>query len=423
VTTTQVRLVDDARKRSGSRLYGRDQLLTLASGLGFVATALTIRAVSQAGPMPSALLVVLLIVSYAVVSRIEFELASGTVLPTELVLVPMLFLVPPAAVPLLVALGFVLGGLPDMLRGRLHAERAFVRLSYSWHCIGPVVVFLIARPGAPSWHDWPVYALALGAQFAFDFASSIFRECFGVGVSPAVLTPVLVRAYVVDCLLAPIGFLAALSAIEHPLGYLPVLSLALLLGLLAADRREQIGETIVLSDAFETASTVARVDALTGLANRRAWDEHVEGLEVARNQHSRPVSIIVVDLDGLKFANDTRGHAFGDALLQAAALVVSGCVAKNGFVARLGGDELGVVLTADADACSSLLARLEAAVQSHPAIDGFPLSFSLGAGSSPPEPTLTDALAEADRRMYEVKRRVDNRGSYVGPERRRAWRR
>ena len=116
--STEVRLVEDARRRTGSRLYGRDQLTTLASGLGFFATALTIRATADVALGPSLGLTALLIVSYAVLSRIEFELGSGTVLPTELVLVPMLFLVPAAEVPLFVALAFILGGLPDMLRGR-----------------------------------------------------------------------------------------------------------------------------------------------------------------------------------------------------------------------------------------------------------------------------------------------------------------
>jgi diguanylate cyclase (GGDEF)-like protein len=402
---TEVRLVEEARKRSGSRLYGRDRQTTLVSGLGFLATALIIFATADVGTMPSLGLTALLIVSYAMLSRVEFELGSGTVLPTELVLVPMLFLLPVALVPLLVALGFILGGLPDMIRGRLHAERVFVRLSYSWHAIGPTVVFLMATPGAPSWHDWPIYVLALGAQFGLDLASSMGREWLGVGVSPALLAPVLLRAYLVDLLLAPIGFLAAMSAVEHPLGFLPVLSLAALLAMLATDRRERIGETIVLTDAFETASTVARADALTGLANRRAWEDHIEALAAAQKEDARSVSIIIVDLDGLKLANDTRGHAFGDSLIQTAARLVERCADKGCFVARLGGDEFGVALKADRSACDALLARLDTAVRSHPRVNGFPLSFSLGAGTSPPAPTLSAAFVDADREMYKQKRR------------------
>ena len=88
--------------------------------------------------------------------------------------------------------------------------------------------------------------------------SSIGREWFGVGVAPRALVPVLARVYLVDLLLAPIGFLAALAAVDEPFGFVAVLPLAVLFALLAADRRERIGETIDLTDAFETASTVAR---------------------------------------------------------------------------------------------------------------------------------------------------------------------
>ena len=80
--STEVRLVEDARRRIGSRLYGREQLTTLASGLGFLATALTIRATADVGAGPSLGLIALLIVSYAVLSRVEFELGSGTTGPT-----------------------------------------------------------------------------------------------------------------------------------------------------------------------------------------------------------------------------------------------------------------------------------------------------------------------------------------------------
>jgi diguanylate cyclase (GGDEF)-like protein len=282
--------------------------------------------------------------------------------------------------------------------------RVFVRLSYSWYAIGPALVFAVARPGAPAWHHWPVYGLALGAQFALDAASALLREWLGVGVGPGVLAPLLARAYLVDLLLAPIGFLAARSAAGDAYGFLPVLSLAALLALLATDRRERIGETIVLTDAVETAATAAREDALTGLANRRAWDEHLAGLESARKS-DEPVSIVVADLDMLKLANDTRGHAFGDRLLQVSAGLFAGCVGTGGFVARLGGDELGVVLPGGKEHCGDVVARLEAALRAHPGVDRFPLSLSLGAASSPPEPTLAAAFAAADARMYERKRR------------------
>jgi diguanylate cyclase (GGDEF)-like protein len=417
-TTLQARLVDDARKRSGTALYGRDQLTTLALGLGYVLTALGLSLTVRAAALPDPWLLALLVALYALVSRVEFEVWSGTVLPTELVLVPMLFLAPAGEVPLLVALGFVLGGLPEMVRGELHAERAFVRLSYSWHCVGPVLVFLAAKPGAPAWSDWPVYVAALGAQFAFDFGSSMLRERLGLGVSTRVLLGALGRAYLVDCLLAPVAFLAALAANENALAVLPVLTLALLLGLIARDRSDHIEEKIVLSDALVAESTVARADALTGLANRRAWEEHLHALETARWRNPRPVSIDIADLDGLKIANDSLGHSFGDSLIQAAATTIASCAGPDCFVARLGGDEIGIAVTAPAKVCEELVERVRGAIDAHPGVDGFPLSLSVGYGCTPPEASVADAVVEADRSMYEEKHDGDRRGAPGAPRRR-----
>ena len=66
---------------------------------------------------------VLLTLSYALMRRVRFPLGPGLIRPTQLVFVPMLFLTPAAAVPLLVALGSMLGELPDLLRRRAHPER------------------------------------------------------------------------------------------------------------------------------------------------------------------------------------------------------------------------------------------------------------------------------------------------------------
>jgi diguanylate cyclase (GGDEF)-like protein len=402
-----VQLVEDARQRARGRLAGREQIVTLGSALGFVGAALALYLAAPAGRHAGAGVAALLVISYAVLSRAEFELASGTVLPTELVLVPMLFLVPPGEVPLLVALGFVLAGLPEMARGDVHPMRVFVRLSYSWYATGPALVFAVARPGAPAWGDAGVYALALGAQLAFDFASSMLRESLGLGVDRGTLAKALARTYLADVLLAPIGLLAAMAAAAGS-GYefLPVLSLAVLLALLATDRREHIGATIVLADAVETAAAAARIDALTGLANRRAWEEHLGALESARTAESPALSVIVADLDNLKVANDTRGHAFGDVLLREAADLLARCVGTRGFVARLGGDELGVAIEGGVGSCAVVLAELEEALGRHPAIEGFPFSLSLGAASSPPEASLDGAFTAADARMYEQKHRA-----------------
>jgi diguanylate cyclase (GGDEF)-like protein len=406
-TLVHARLVEDARSRVTSRLYGRDQLATIALSLGFLVTAISLVGLLPAAPLPSATVLAALVLCHGLMSRVEFELGSGSVLPTQLVLVPMLFLAPPALVPLLVAVGFVGSGLPDLVRGRVHVQRVFVFLLYSWHSVGPALVFGLLQPGAPSWSDWPVYLLALAAQFAFDLASAVGREWLGLDVSPRILLPVLGRAYLVDALLAPIGFLAALATVDEPLAFLPVVSLGALLAFLASDRRDRIGETIQLTDAFTTATTAARADALTGLANRRSWEEQVAAVEHARRDRPEPVSVILVDLDGLKLANDTRGHAFGDELLRAAASVIAACLDEDALVARLGGDEFGILLRGvDEAGCDALVERLEEAIATHPGRDGFPLAASIGAASSPPATAIVAAIEVADERMYRRKRRA-----------------
>ncbi|MEX2194836.1 MAG: GGDEF domain-containing protein [Thermoleophilaceae bacterium] len=88
----------------------------------------------------------------------------------------------------------------------------------------------------------------------------------------------------------------------------------------------------------------ARTDTLTGLANRRTWEEELPR-ELARARRSgRPVSIVVADLDGFKAVNDTEGHQAGDRLLKTVAAAFRGCLREVDVVARFGGDEFGFVL-------------------------------------------------------------------------------
>ena len=154
---------------------------------------------------------------------------------------------------------------------------------------------------------------------------------------------------------------------------------------------------------IERLTAAARRDSLTGLANRLAWDEALEDAE-RRVDLGEPAAIVVLDLDDLKKANDERGHAFGDELLRALAATVRSTVRGRDTVARLGGDEIGVLLPgADESVCGEVVARIVAAIDAHPEVEGLQLSAAAGWASCPPESTLAAALAVADRRMYEGK--------------------
>ena len=88
----------------------------------------------------------------------------------------------------------------------------------------------------------------------------------------------------------------------------------------------------------------AEHDALTGLLNRRGLKALADRSLNASHRAGEPFSAVMLDLDGMKFANDTWGHETGDALLCAVAKVLTSTVADRGAVARLGGDEFLVVL-------------------------------------------------------------------------------
>jgi len=143
----------------------------------------------------------------------------------------------------------------------------------------------------------------------------------------------------------------------------------------------------------------ARHDPLTGLANRRSWDERLdEELERARRS-GLPLSIALIDLDGFKALNDTEGHAAGDLLLQRAAAAWSGTVREAGdFLARVGGDEFAV-LAPDSDVAGvrALAARLTARTP-----DG--ITFSCGEATWDGRETPGDLVHRADAAMYRAKR-------------------
>jgi diguanylate cyclase (GGDEF)-like protein len=85
-------------------------------------------------------------------------------------------------------------------------------------------------------------------------------------------------------------------------------------------------------------------DQLTGLANRRSWDDRFEQeLERARRS-GQPLSVAVLDLDRLKQINDTHGHEQGDRLIRRCAHAWAGALRRSDFLARLGGDEFVVLL-------------------------------------------------------------------------------
>lgn len=150
----------------------------------------------------------------------------------------------------------------------------------------------------------------------------------------------------------------------------------------------------------------ARQDPLTGVGNRRALEERL----TAARDSGRAVTVLALDVDGLKLVNDTYGHACGDELLQLVANLLVEQARATDAVVRSGGDEFFVVLDQpDAKGGAQLAARIRSAVtaiaESAPQPWLGRLGLSIGYAATVEGVPVDLLIATADRRLYEDKLR------------------
>lgn len=155
-------------------------------------------------------------------------------------------------------------------------------------------------------------------------------------------------------------------------------------------------------------AALATTDGLTGLYNRRAFEDQLEhDLRVVSRSRS-PLSVLMVDVDHFKEYNDRYGHPAGDEVLRIIAEVLSGNARGGDFVARYGGEEFAVILpNADARGAQILAERFRDVMESHswpkrPVTASFGASTLTGDGDDPDRGGRL--IAEADRALYHSKR-------------------
>ena len=159
-------------------------------------------------------------------------------------------------------------------------------------------------------------------------------------------------------------------------------------------------------------------DSLTGLLNRRYLQERLKD-EVARSErHVYPMSLLMVDLDGFKYCNDTQGHSFGDRILKDIADILLNTVRSMDIVARYGGDEFMVILPETGQALAIDIAeRLRANVTKKIVLpregagsEPFTLTASIGIVCYPEHGETVELLLEnVDKALYRAKNQGKNR--------------
>ncbi|MTV50401.1 diguanylate cyclase [Heliobacillus mobilis] len=181
-----------------------------------------------------------------------------------------------------------------------------------------------------------------------------------------------------------------------------------IVGLFTADDQLQqiIGYVLDVTERKRTEGRLRYLgihDILTGLYNRSYFEQEIESID---KEGFSPVSIIVCDVDGLKFVNDTLGHHQGDHLLMEAGKILRKSLDTSSILSRIGGDEFAALLpNTDETAVEVIIHRIQKKIAAYNEQNReLPLSLSMGyAVRSVPSVSMNDVFKEADNNMYREK--------------------
>jgi diguanylate cyclase (GGDEF)-like protein len=178
--------------------------------------------------------------------------------------------------------------------------------------------------------------------------------------------------------------------------------------------------SMLASDILSAKRKIARLsqtDDLTGVLNMRAFNTLFDK-EVARiDRYGMPLTVIMVDVDGLKAINDRHGHAAGNRLIQTVSTVLNACVRSSDVLARYGGDEFVILLSqGDRHAARATAERMRTAIANTSFnVNGEHISTTVSAGiaSFPNEVSdVREAVDKADLALYRSKQTGRNRVTY-----------
>ncbi|MBV9805044.1 MAG: diguanylate cyclase [Solirubrobacterales bacterium] len=236
------RLLEDSWSSRSRRATRRELLAESSAAVVFLALAVPLAIHGLAAHPVSPALALLLVGLYALVARgVKFPIGAGYVVPSYLVLVPMLLLLPPLSVPLLASGGLLLGTTARWIARRASPQELLFSIPDAAHAIGPAVILALAPWGGGVGRAG-VYVVAFLSACLVDLIASSLRESVTLGVSPRLQLQVILAVWVVDACVAPLGFLIARGALHAPATLLLLLPLNGLLMVVERERNARIGD-------------------------------------------------------------------------------------------------------------------------------------------------------------------------------------
>lgn len=164
-----------------------------------------------------------------------------------------------------------------------------------------------------------------------------------------------------------------------------------------------------LHQGYARQHNLAREDTLTGIANKRVFEEYCQRALGLSHRYGQPFTVAYIDLDRFKQVNDTFGHSEGDELLRRVAFIMSSGVRPTDVVARLGGDEFGILMSGTDFAQAHTLLQRIASLITEEIEPRWGVGVTVGAVTFTEAPAdVGQVLSEADALMYQGKR--DGRG-------------
>jgi putative nucleotidyltransferase with HDIG domain len=238
-------------------------------------------------------LVVVLIVT-AVATRVSFVTESGYTNPSELAMIPALFLLPPPVVPLVIAGASTLGILASVALGKSRPDRLVVGVAYyAWFVVGPAIVLSLAGAPSPLEASVWVLALALASQFVGDLIASWPRDRFMQSASLRQLLADSYWVYGIDLAFAPVGFLVAIAVVPAPWALWLLIPLLVVMHYFSQERQRRMEQMDELNAAYRgTAMVLGDVvesdDAYTGEHSRGVVQLALEvALELGLDEQTR----------------------------------------------------------------------------------------------------------------------------------------